>query len=579
MAKKYQKDIKVVLPKSDPFRDIAVYGAGEELIKALGGQLPDKGKQPDIVPSSNNPYFKKGIKKYANGGVKDKDIPKNITSNDYINPIKPIAIKAAEYWDTALDVTNKALGNATDAAKKYILQDPVWGPKYTMAEAKFKPWLFENVRPVEYPNPISGPKNLIKGALGLTPSPEKDSAGKYAIGEEAWKKSLGLNTEQNYIIPSKYRPEGTKDEKRFKEYYKIKEGVVDPNKLIQEAKKRNLTKGEIQMESLSPFIKKGFMDSEKFKDIDPLQRFQLGAGQDKKGKYVSVRDIYDFEGPLKTLTTPYGIYDRYYYKADGGPLNNTESMKKSNKKGQSPRSILSPEQRMAMQFGWGGGLSGGLSGAATGASIGSVIPGVGTAIGAGVGALVGGISGHLNEKKQDDMQNMSMQMPYQQPLPPQMQFAKGGMLNKRGIPHRGTSEQMPYQHQMQSYPNLEFGNGEQMLANGGELDDTEMFAEGGIHIKPSKRGTFTAAATKHGKSVQGFASQVLANKENYSPAMVKKANFARNAAKWKHADGGFLQEPAEGVIERRNKNRSREPQEYATFEENFKHMYAQGGHM
>nr|DAF35542.1 MAG TPA: dynamin-like protein [Crassvirales sp.] len=61
-----------------------------------------------------------------------------------------------------------------------------------------------------------------------------------------------------------------------------------------------------------------------------------------------------------------------------------------------------------------------------------------------------------------------------------------------------------------------------------------------IHIKPSKRGTFTAAAKKRGKSVQGFASQVLAHKENYSPAMVKKANFARNASKWKHAEGGEL---------------------------------------
>lgn len=61
-----------------------------------------------------------------------------------------------------------------------------------------------------------------------------------------------------------------------------------------------------------------------------------------------------------------------------------------------------------------------------------------------------------------------------------------------------------------------------------------------IHIKPSKRGTFTAAAKKRGKSVQGFASQVLAHKENYSPAMVKKAVFASNASKWKHADGGEL---------------------------------------
>lgn len=79
------------------------------------------------------------------------------------------------------------------------------------------------------------------------------------------------------------------------------------------------------------------------------------------------------------------------------------------------------------------------------------------------------------------------------------------------------------------------------LPNSFESPELNTFAEGGkIHIKPSKRGTFTAAAKKHGKSVQGFASQVLANKEDYSPAMVKKANFARNAAKWHHAFGGDL---------------------------------------
>ena len=58
--------------------------------------------------------------------------------------------------------------------------------------------------------------------------------------------------------------------------------------------------------------------------------------------------------------------------------------------------------------------------------------------------------------------------------------------------------------------------------------------EGGIHIAPSKRGTFTAAATKHGMGVQEFASRVLRNKDSYSPAMVKKANFAKNASKWNH---------------------------------------------
>jgi hypothetical protein len=80
-------------------------------------------------------------------------------------------------------------------------------------------------------------------------------------------------------------------------------------------------------------------------------------------------------------------------------------------------------------------------------------------------------------------------------------------------------------------------------SGGGMLQDlpTEM-KKGGIHIAPSKRGTFTAAATKHGKGVQEFASQVLANKENYSPAMVKKANFARNASKWQHEYGGMYED-------------------------------------
>lgn len=62
--------------------------------------------------------------------------------------------------------------------------------------------------------------------------------------------------------------------------------------------------------------------------------------------------------------------------------------------------------------------------------------------------------------------------------------------------------------------------------------DNKKYKDGGIYIKPSKRGTFTAAATKHGMGVQEFASKVLRNKENYSPSLVKKANFARNASKW-----------------------------------------------
>lgn len=53
-----------------------------------------------------------------------------------------------------------------------------------------------------------------------------------------------------------------------------------------------------------------------------------------------------------------------------------------------------------------------------------------------------------------------------------------------------------------------------------------------IKIKPSKRGTFKAQAKKMGMGVQQAASKILnAPKGKYSPAMRKKANFAKNFAK------------------------------------------------
>lgn len=68
--------------------------------------------------------------------------------------------------------------------------------------------------------------------------------------------------------------------------------------------------------------------------------------------------------------------------------------------------------------------------------------------------------------------------------------------------------------------------------------DMNEYSNGGtIHIKPENKGKFTAAAKRAGKSVQGYASQILANPDNYSSTLVKRANFAHNAAKW-HADGG-----------------------------------------
>lgn len=66
------------------------------------------------------------------------------------------------------------------------------------------------------------------------------------------------------------------------------------------------------------------------------------------------------------------------------------------------------------------------------------------------------------------------------------------------------------------------------------LDNKKYNSGKDIHIKKSKRGTFTKAAKQHGMSVQSFANKVLKNPSKYSAAMRKKANFAHNAASWKH---------------------------------------------
>lgn len=62
---------------------------------------------------------------------------------------------------------------------------------------------------------------------------------------------------------------------------------------------------------------------------------------------------------------------------------------------------------------------------------------------------------------------------------------------------------------------------------GGSLNNRPSLKHGGIYIKPSHRGRFTALKERTGHSATWF-------KENGTPAQKKMATFALNAAKWKH---------------------------------------------
>lgn len=64
---------------------------------------------------------------------------------------------------------------------------------------------------------------------------------------------------------------------------------------------------------------------------------------------------------------------------------------------------------------------------------------------------------------------------------------------------------------------------------------------GTIHIKPENKGKFTAAAKRAGKSVQGYASQILANPDNYSSTLVKRANFAHVFGGRNYKNGGYIE--------------------------------------
>lgn len=72
-----------------------------------------------------------------------------------------------------------------------------------------------------------------------------------------------------------------------------------------------------------------------------------------------------------------------------------------------------------------------------------------------------------------------------------------------------------------------------------ETDEPGMaLAKSGIEIKPENEGKFTRWASVRGMSVQEAANKVMSNTDEYPPAVVKMANFAKNAAGWNKEYGG-----------------------------------------
>ena len=187
-------------------------------------------------------------------------------------------------------------------------------------DANMNRLLFEQIRPEGYPS-ISGLAGAgwrdYFGKEGKPPVLDKD--GSYSIDEEAWAKALGLPNDAKYFIPSEYMPSDAKNPND--KYVKLNPDVIDWNKLIKhmgdyDKGDDNKTEGKKKfVEGLSRFIKDDFMDADDFYGRDPLQGFQLQWGYDneRKEKYLSIYDKYDFRGvDTENIVKPFEIYDRIY---------------------------------------------------------------------------------------------------------------------------------------------------------------------------------------------------------------------------------------------------------------------------
>lgn len=168
--------------------------------------------------------------------------------------------------------------------------------------------------------------------------------------------------------------------------------------------------------------------------------------------------------------------------------------------------------------GGSGGAQGLLGTTAMGAAAGSVVPGIGNIIGGGIG-LIGGALGNLFGKKKAKKKARKIN----KRIDRANVFAVNDLINRADT--LDTEQNLDVMANYSAY--------------GGPLN---LFRSGGgIHIKPSRRGTFKAQASRMGMSVQQAASKILsAPKGKYSPAMRKKANFARNFAGKKHGYGGYM---------------------------------------
>jgi len=182
--------------------------------------------------------------------------------------------------------------------------------------------IFNSVNPEGYPGSELFPA-IKRYVTNSSFKDEKPNELREIVDEDAWAFFMGVPQEQNSITKSNYKPSNSKD--KVKNYYTIRNAYPDFEEiLLKDANEMFSRKGredvftdsklDLSNEDVYGVLSKDSSKVTGRTSFYPLENATYSKGEDEKGKYISVYDVYDFDVPYQEkIGLPYEVYDRIYY--------------------------------------------------------------------------------------------------------------------------------------------------------------------------------------------------------------------------------------------------------------------------
>jgi hypothetical protein len=187
--------------------------------------------------------------------------------------------------------------------------------------------IFRSVEPNNYPK-----RELKKAALRYFKNQSYDlerneGTPVTVVDNDAWAFFMGLGQKNNSVSRSAYVPTNAKDKNA--KYFTLRNAYPDfDKKVLIDADDVFSDPDKIRLSPRGDFDNKMKVsdDNNTITGVRsrfyPLERVTYSRGEDERGKYYSIYDIYDFKVPFqKKIGQPYEVYDRTYYRDYGDGRN------------------------------------------------------------------------------------------------------------------------------------------------------------------------------------------------------------------------------------------------------------------